>query len=169
MESRRLTAGSSSSAIPARASNGAAASQIRPFDSAIVSMHKPRAAARQGRSPGDPPDARTELRELLFDALVAAVDVVDPIDGGVTVRHQPGEHQTRRGPQIVAMTGAAVSRSTPRVTAVLPVSWMSAPMRWSSWTCMNRFSNTVSEIVAAPSATTLSAVNWACMSVGNAG
>ena len=34
---------------------------------------------------------------------------------------------------------------------------------------MKRFSNTVSEIVPVPLATTLSEVNWACMSVGNAG
>ncbi|KAG0931627.1 hypothetical protein G6F31_016736 [Rhizopus arrhizus] len=53
--------------------------------------------------------------------------------------------------------------------AVWPSTWMSAPSRSSSLTCMKRFSKIVSLITPTPSATQLSAMNCACMSVGNAG
>ena len=42
-------------------------------------------------------------------------------------------------------------------------------MRDSSCTCMNRFSNTVSTTRAAPCATVMQAMSWACKSVGNPG
>ena len=44
-----------------------------------------------------------------------------------------------------------------------------APMRVSSGTCMKRFSKIVSVIIAAPSATHISAMNCACRSVGKPG
>ena len=67
------------------------------------------------------------------------------------------------------LSGALVSRWTPLVIAVLPSSLTCAPMRCSSSTCIKRFSNTDSVIVPVPAATQLSAVNCACMSVGNPG
>ena len=69
----------------------------------------------------------------------------------------------------MAITGAPVSCFTPMQMAVLPSTRMFAPMRCSSCTCMKRFSKTFSRMVAVPSATALSAVNCACMSVGKAG
>src|SRR5258705_387370 len=44
----------------------------------------------------------------------------------------------------VAITFAAVSLRTPLTTAVLPPTSISAPRRLSSWTCIIRFSKTVS-------------------------
>ena len=67
------------------------------------------------------------------------------------------------------MIGAPLSCGTPCTTAALPSRWMSAPSRCNSWACMKRFSNTVSVTTPVPLATQLSAVNWACMSVGKAG
>ena len=76
------------------------------------------------------------------------------------------EAEARRS---VAITGAPLSLGTPRITAVWPSTRMSAPRRSSSLTCMKRFSKIVSLITPAPSAMQLSAMNCACMSVGNAG
>src|SRR6516165_5927674 len=47
----------------------------------------------------DAPDLRSELRELLFDGLVAAIDVVDALDLGTPFGDQAREHQARRGAQ----------------------------------------------------------------------
>ncbi len=67
------------------------------------------------------------------------------------------------------MTVAPSSLGTPRITAVLPSTSMSAPRRRSSCTCMKRFSKIVSVTVDVPSATQFRVMNCACMSVGNAG
>src|SRR5450830_638909 len=48
----------------------------------------------------NPLDAGTELGQLLLDALVAAVQVVDALDHGFPLGHQPGDHQAGGGPQI---------------------------------------------------------------------
>jgi hypothetical protein len=69
----------------------------------------------------------------------------------------------------VAITVAPVSSSTPWTIAVLPSMSMRAPSRRSSCTCMKRFSKMVSVTCAVPSATQLSAMNCACMSVGKPG
>jgi hypothetical protein len=53
--------------------------------------------------------------------------------------------------------------------ALLPWKLMRAPMRISSGTCMKRFSKMVSVIIEAPSATVISAMNCACMSVAKPG
>ena len=70
----------------------------------------------------------------------------------------------------VAITGAPDRPpGTPRTMADAPCTLMRAPMRFSSGTCMKRFSKIVSVIIAAPSATDISAMNCACMSVGKPG
>ena len=69
----------------------------------------------------------------------------------------------------VAMTGAPVSRGTPRTSAEAPWTLMLAPIRTSSGTCMKRFSKIVSVIIEAPSAVAISAMICACRSVGNPG
>ena len=51
----------------------------------------------------------------------------------------------------------------------LPSIWMRAPRRTSSFTCMKRFSKIVSVTLLAPCEMQLSAMNWACMSVGKPG
>ena len=68
-----------------------------------------------------------------------------------------------------AITCAPDSCAGPRISAVFPEIRMSAPMRCSSSTCMKRFSNTVSTTLDVPLAWVISAMNWACMSVGNPG
>ena len=45
-------------------------------------------------------DARAEPPELLLDALVAAIDVVDAIDDRRALAPQPGQHQRRRRAQV---------------------------------------------------------------------
>ena len=67
------------------------------------------------------------------------------------------------------MTGAPDSAGTPRTIAEAPCTLIRAPMRFSSDTCMKRFSKIVSVTMAAPSDTAISAMNCACMSVGNPG
>ncbi|MCY1180427.1 hypothetical protein D9M73_208690 [compost metagenome] len=52
---------------------------------------------------------------------------------------------------------------------MLPSTWILAPMRCSSLTCMKRFSKIVSITAPVPSAMALREMNCACMSVGNAG
>ena len=69
----------------------------------------------------------------------------------------------------VAITVAPDRRGTPSITATLPSTWILAPRRTSSLTCMKRFSKIVSVTVAVPWAMQLSAMNWACMSVGKPG
>ena len=76
------------------------------------------------------------------------------------------ETEARRS---VAITGAGVRLGRPRTMAMPPSTWMSAPILTSSGTCMKRFSNTVSEIRDDPSARHISAMNWACRSVGKPG
>ena len=58
------------------------------------------------------------------------------------------ETEARRS---VAITGAPRSRSTPSTIAVSPSSWIWAPSRASSCTCMNRFSKIVSVMRDVPS------------------
>ncbi len=69
----------------------------------------------------------------------------------------------------VAITVAPDNRGTPCTTAVWPSISIFAPSRTSSLTCMKRFSKIVSLITALPSAMQFTAINCACMSVGNAG
>ena len=69
----------------------------------------------------------------------------------------------------VAITVAPVSRVGPRTIAVRPSTSMSAPMRASSGTCMNRFSKIVSDSTDCPRARVISTMNCACMSVGKPG
>ena len=59
------------------------------------------------------------------------------------------ETEARRS---VAMTGAPLSALTPLIVAVSPCSWMSAPSRASSCTCMKRFSKIVSRMTLVPAA-----------------
>jgi hypothetical protein len=53
----------------------------------------------------------------------------------------------------VAITVAPDSCGTPSTTATLPSTWMVAPSRTSSFTCMKRFSKMVSVTAAVPCAT----------------
>src|SRR6218665_1955523 len=69
----------------------------------------------------------------------------------------------------VAITVAPDRRGWPSITATLPSTWIRAPRRSSSSTCMKRFSKIVSVTVAVPWAMQSRAMNWACMSVGKPG
>ena len=53
---------------------------------------------------------------------------------------------------------ATYGSGTPVIVAVSPCSWMSAPRRASSWTCMKRFSKMVSRIILVPEARVTSAI-----------
>src|SRR5688572_9084553 len=46
------------------------------------------------------PDARAKAGELLFDPFVAAIEVVDTVDGGSAARDEAGKHQARGSAQI---------------------------------------------------------------------
>ena len=69
----------------------------------------------------------------------------------------------------MAITGEPDSGVGPKTWARLPLTSITAPIRMSSGTCWKRFSNTVSRIVAVPSARVISAMSWAWRSVGNPG
>jgi len=68
-----------------------------------------------------------------------------------------------------ARTGAAESRSTPRITAWWPSVRMSAPIRFNSSTNMNLLSKTFSVTMLVPDADDSSAIIWGWRSVGNPG
>src|SRR3984885_2038171 len=46
------------------------------------------------------PDLGAQLRELLLDRLVAAIDVIDTFDLGAALGNESREHQARRGAQV---------------------------------------------------------------------
>src|ERR1700704_1031066 len=68
------------------------------------------------------------------------------------------ETEARRS---VAMTGAPVSAFTPSMVARSPSSWICAPSRTSSCTCMKRFSKIVSVMWEVPFARVISAMSCA--------
>jgi hypothetical protein len=72
-------------------------------------------------------DSRAELRKLLFDVLVAAVEVVDAVDQVSPRATRPATTRQAEARRSVAMTVAPSSRGTPFTTAVLPLISMSAP------------------------------------------
>src|SRR5947208_5126101 len=45
-------------------------------------------------------DACAQLRELLLDAFVTAIEVIDPIDPGLALGDETRDHEARRGPQV---------------------------------------------------------------------
>ena len=75
----------------------------------------------------------------------------------------------RRGPRGTIPDQRIDARALARTIAEAPWTLMRAPMRLSSGTCMKRFSKMVSVMSAAPSATHISAMYWACMSVAKPG
>jgi hypothetical protein len=126
--------------MPAARSSGSVSSKMRPLDRARVIMLI------------DPFDVRADAAQLGFHLVVAAVQVVDAIDHGLAVGHQAGDDQAGGGAQVGGHDGRAGQRSTPSITATLPSTWIFAPRRTSSLTCMKRFSKMVSVTCEAPSA-----------------
>ena len=97
-------------------------------------------------------DVGADRGELLLDALVAAIEVIDAAHVGFAFGHQPGDHQRRAGAQIGRHhAGAREPRHALTMAVLLRVS-MSAPMRCSSGTCMKRFSKMVSVSTLRPCA-----------------
>src|SRR5512143_3021563 len=100
--SLRLVSGSSFGTMPAWASSGSVSLKMRPLERAMVNVSvmasHPVALAASWR--GDAADTCTQLRQLLLDALVAAIDMVDAIHQGIALRHQRGDDETRRGAQV---------------------------------------------------------------------
>ena len=86
-----------------------------------------------------PPNPRPQRRQALFDALVPAVDVIDPIDDRRPMRPPPppstNAAEARRS---LAITGAPSSCGTPNTAARAPSTRMSAPRRCSSATWVKR-------------------------------
>ena len=97
-------------------------------------------------------DFGSHFVELFFDALVAAIDVVNAIDEGFALSREAGKDQGGAGAQI---------RS--------PLTEMSAPMRASSRAWRNLFSKIVSVMAEDPSACVIRAMYCACISVGKPG
>src|SRR6266487_5812148 len=56
----------------------------------------------------NPLDTRTQLRELLLDALVATIEVIDPIDSGLTFGNQTRDDEARRSTQVGRHDGRAL-------------------------------------------------------------
>src|SRR5262245_30316744 len=103
MMSLRECSGSCLGRIPARASNGAVSSKIRPFDSAMLMlamMCRTHRGAAFYRNSADAFDARAERAQLDLECLVAAVEVVDAIDDRLALGDQPGDHQAGGSPQV---------------------------------------------------------------------
>src|SRR5450830_2178966 len=118
MISLRLLSGFSVGTMPASASNGRVSSRMRPLDSAMVSMGKlsPSTCIRKAHSPlsaqagphrqkattlaRNAADLGTEHLQLLFDALITTVDVVDAVDQRVAFSGQGRNHQAGRSPQV---------------------------------------------------------------------
>ena len=84
---------------------------------------------------GDALDAGAEGAELVFDALVAAVDVIDAVDPGGVVGDQRGEDEPALARRSDAVTGAPLSGVGPVTMARLPSTAMFAPMRIISLAC----------------------------------
>src|SRR5712692_1851260 len=135
--SLREVSGLSSARMPVAASSGSASSKIRPLESARVitvesakkrfyrkEREKPRRKTlffmmfrklRNGstdygpsRSSMNPLDARAELRELLLDALVAAIEVIDSIDPRFALGNQTRDDEARRRAQVGRHDGCAL-------------------------------------------------------------
>src|SRR5260221_8900951 len=120
----RELSGSSGAGIPAAASSGKVSSKMRPLESASVitgtSSDKSQILPQRmwktlffkmfvGRFPSTAGailtsshalDARAELRELLLDALVAAVEMIDPVYPSLALGDQTGYHEARRSAQV---------------------------------------------------------------------
>ena len=50
--------------------------------------------------PGDAFDAGADAAEFVFDAFVAAIDVIDAVDPGGVVGYQAGENERSAGAQV---------------------------------------------------------------------
>src|SRR5215470_5726027 len=111
MMRRREVSGSSTGSIPARASTGSVSARIRPLGSATVSeamapvetelailperLSAPAAARSLAAARAHPADLRSQRSELAFDALVAAIEMVDAVDCRLALGHEAGDHQPR--------------------------------------------------------------------------
>src|SRR5579859_2700734 len=99
------------------------------------------------------PDLRPELRQLLLDGLVTAIDVIDALDVGAPLGHQPGEHQAGRGTQVRRHHRRRRQLLDTVDDGRVPLEAdLGAQPRISSM-CMKRFSKIVSVMVPTPSAT----------------
>src|SRR5678809_1048076 len=106
MTSLREVSGLALGRMPTRASSGAVSSKMRPFDNAMLmlammrSRHKGRDSTPATEGLPDALDVRAKRRQLLLEALVAPVEVVDAVDHRVALRHQPGDDQAGRRAQV---------------------------------------------------------------------
>src|SRR5437899_5740924 len=123
--------------MPAAASSGSVSSKIRPLESArVITLNRPEKdfTAKNAKAaeetltfhdvPKDPGavsasfgalrgsmnalDARAQLRELLLDAFVTAIEVVDAIDAGLTLCDETCDDEARRGTQVGRHDGRAL-------------------------------------------------------------
>ena len=109
-----------------------------------------------------------DAAQLFFDALVAAVHVIDAVENGFAIGDEGRQDERGGGAEIGAHDCRGLSCGAAdggRAASTL----MFAPMRTSSCTCMKRFSKMFSVTVVAPSACVASAMYCACMSVGKPG
>ena len=108
---------------------------------------------KSGFFPADALDARAQGLKFLFDALVAAVNVIYAVDPRGIRRDQPGQHQRSAGAQIRRDDGRAAQRRGAVHDRASSVDCeMFAPMRVISLACMKRFSKIVSVMLGRPSA-----------------
>src|SRR5690606_896149 len=97
MISLRLFSGFSVGTMPASANSGRVPARLRPWRRAMVSMAFSLVGPGLARHAAN---LGTQQLELLFDALVAAVDVVDAVDQRIAVGNQRRQHQAGRGAQV---------------------------------------------------------------------
>src|SRR6266508_2948921 len=71
--------------------------QHSPAADKLLYSHSPR------KDLSEPLHLRSYPAQLLFNALIAAVDVVDAIDDGLVFGHQRGQHQRGRGAQVAGL------------------------------------------------------------------
>src|SRR5688572_17983383 len=91
--SLRVESASSTGARPADSSSGRASPRMRPLARASVSTSADTAS-------GYPLDPRAQLAEPNLEPLVAAVEVVDPIDDRLAPGDEAGDDQARGGAQV---------------------------------------------------------------------
>ncbi|SUE24137.1 Uncharacterised protein [Ralstonia pickettii] len=83
--------------MPAAFSNGSVLSKMRPLDNASVSWLEADWNAFMAGLPLDAADLGADGGQLVFDAVVTAIKMIDAVDQRLALRDQPGDDEAGRG------------------------------------------------------------------------